>query len=140
MVRCATRRDETDRRANCNYLASDPEWAARFRAAGLPLVGDDVKSQAGPMIVHRALGRLLADRGGGDRPDLPARHRWQYRLPDMLERSRLQSKKKSRTESVQSQLDERLEAREIHLGPSDYVPWQDDNKVAFIRLEGGRTP
>ena len=58
----------------------------------------------------------------------------------MLERSRLQSKKKSRTESVQSQLDERLEAREIHIGPSDYVPWQDDNKVAFIRLEGGRAP
>jgi myo-inositol-1-phosphate synthase len=111
-------------------------WADRFRAAGLPIVGDDIKSQVGATIVHRTLGRLLADRGvtldrtyqlntGGNTDFL-----------NMLERDRLQSKKISKTESVQSQLGERLEAREIHIGPSDYVSWQRDNKVAFIRLEG----
>lgn len=118
------------------FLASDPGWADRFRDAGLPLVGDDVKSQVGATIVHRTLSRLLADRGvrldrtyqlntGGNTDFL-----------NMLERSRLQSKKRSKTEAVQSQLDERLEPRDVHIGPSDYVPWQDDNKVAFIRLEG----
>ena len=118
------------------FLASDDEWAARFRAAGLPIVGDDIKSQVGATIVHRTLGRLFADRGvkldrtyqlntGGNTDFL-----------NMLERSRLHSKKISKTESVQSQLDERLDSRDIHIGPSDYVPWQDDNKVAFIRMEG----
>ncbi|MFK7898139.1 MAG: inositol-3-phosphate synthase [Myxococcota bacterium] len=122
------------------FLASDdtPEtgWADRFRAAGLPIVGDDIKSQVGATIVHRTLGRLFADRGveldrtyqlntGGNTDFL-----------NMLERSRLVSKKRSKTESVQSQLDERLPARDIHIGPSDYVSWQDDNKVAFIRMEG----
>ncbi len=118
------------------FLASDPEWAERFRAAGLPIVGDDVKSQVGATIVHRSLGRLFADRGvkldrtyqlntGGNTDFL-----------NMLERKRLQSKKRSKTESVQSQLDERLANHDIHIGPSDYVPWQDDNKIAFIRMEG----
>ena len=118
------------------FLASDQEWAERFRAAGLPIVGDDIKSQVGATIVHRALGRLFADRGvkldrtyqlntGGNTDFL-----------NMLERSRLQSKKRSKTESVQSQLDERLDSHDIHIGPSDYVPWQDDNKIAFIRMEG----
>ena len=118
------------------FLASDDEWAARFRAAGLPIVGDDIKSQVGATIVHRTLGRLFADRGvkldrtyqlntGGNTDFL-----------NMLERSRLHSKKISKTESVQSQLDERLDSRDIHIGPSDYIPWQDDNKVAFIRMEG----
>jgi myo-inositol-1-phosphate synthase len=118
------------------FLASDPAWAARFREAGLPIVGDDVKSQIGATIVHRALARLFADRGvvldrtyqlntGGNTDFL-----------NMLERERLRSKKVSKTESVQSQLDERLEARDIHVGPSDYVRWQKDNKVAFIRAEG----
>jgi len=118
------------------FLASDREWAGRFRAAGLPIVGDDIKSQVGATIVHRALARLFADRGveldrtyqlntGGNTDFL-----------NMLERSRLQSKKQSKTESVQSQLDERLNSHDIHIGPSDYVPWQGDNKVAFIRMEG----
>ncbi len=118
------------------FLASDREWAARFRSAGLPIVGDDIKSQVGATIVHRALARLFADRGveldrtyqlntGGNTDFL-----------NMLERSRLQSKKHSKTESVQSQLDERLKSQDIHIGPSDYVPWQNDNKVAFIRMEG----
>ena len=118
------------------FIASDPEWARRYRDAGLPLIGDDIKSQVGATIVHRALARLFGDRGvqldrtyqlntGGNTDFL-----------NMLERTRLKSKKLSKTESVQSQLDERLVARDIHIGPSDYVPWQDDNKVAFIRMEG----
>jgi myo-inositol-1-phosphate synthase len=118
------------------FLASDEVWAAKFRDAGLPLIGDDIKSQVGATIVHRALARLFADRGVGlDRT---------YQLNtggitdflNMLERNRLKSKKISKTESVQSQLDERLDARDIHIGPSDYVPWQHDNKVCFIRMEG----
>ena len=118
------------------FLASDPGWADRFRAAGLPLVGDDVKSQVGATIVHRALCRLLADRGVAVDRTYQLNTGGNTDFLNMLERSRLQSKKRSKTESVQSQLDERLEAREIHIGPSDYVPWQDDNKIAFIRLEG----
>jgi myo-inositol-1-phosphate synthase len=116
--------------------SSAENWPERFRAAGLPLIGDDIKSQVGATIVHRTIGRLLADRGvtldrtyqlntGGNTDFL-----------NMLERDRLQSKKISKTESVQSQLGERLESRDIHIGPSDYVSWQDDNKIAFIRLEG----
>ena len=118
------------------FLASAPDWAARFRAAGLPLVGDDVKSQVGATIVHRALSRLLADRGVALDRTYQLNTGGNTDFLNMLERSRLQSKKRSKTESVQSQLDERLEARAIHIGPSDYVPWQEDNKVAFIRLEG----
>lgn len=118
------------------FIASDPAWAARFREAGVPIVGDDIKSQVGATITHRALTRLFGDRGvrldrtyqlnvGGNTDFL-----------NMLERSRLQSKKKSKTESVQSQLDSRLEDAAIHIGPSDYVPWHHDKKVAFIRMEG----
>ena len=118
------------------FLASDTVWADRFRSAGLPIIGDDIKSQVGATIVHRMLGRLFADRGmkldrtyqlntGGNTDFL-----------NMLERARLRSKKLSKTESVQSQLDERLDSHDIHVGPSDYVPWQDDNKIAFIRMEG----
>jgi myo-inositol-1-phosphate synthase len=118
------------------FLASDPEWAEKFRQAGLPIVGDDIKSQVGATIVHRILTRLFGDRGvrldrtyqlntGGNTDFL-----------NMLAIDRLKSKKISKTESVQSQLDSRLDARNIHIGPSDYVPWQDDNKVCFIRMEG----
>ena len=118
------------------FLASNGDWANRFRTAGLPIIGDDIKSQVGATIVHRALARLFADRGveldrtyqlntGGNTDFL-----------NMLERSRLQSKKRSKTEAVQSQLDERLDSKDIHIGPSDYVPWQNDNKIAFIRMEG----
>jgi myo-inositol-1-phosphate synthase len=117
------------------FIASDPVWAGRFRAAGLPIVGDDIKSQVGATIVHRSLARLLGDRGvklvstyqlntGGNTDFL-----------NMLEQSRLRSKRWSKTESVQSQLDARLAGDQIHIGPSDYVAWQKDNKVAFVRLE-----
>jgi len=117
------------------FIASDPAWAERFRARGLPIVGDDIKSQVGATIVHRTLARLLGDRG--------ARLSQTYQLNtggntdfyNMLERARLSSKKISKTESVQSQLDVRLPDDRIHVGPSDYVAWQNDNKVAFVRME-----
>lgn len=118
------------------FIASDPGWAAKFRARGLPLVGDDIKSQVGATIVHRALTRLFGDRG--------ARLDRTYQLNtggntdflNMLAHERLESKRVSKTESVQSQLDERLEGHNIHIGPSDYVSWQNDNKVCFLRMEG----
>jgi myo-inositol-1-phosphate synthase len=117
------------------FIASNPEWASQFRERGLPVVGDDIKSQFGATIVHRMLARLLGDRGvqldrtyqlntGGNTDFL-----------NMLERSRLHSKRISKTESVQSQLDRPLPDDAIHIGPADYVPWQNDNKVCFLRLE-----
>ena len=118
------------------FLASDEVWAAKFRDAGLPLIGDDIKSQVGATIVHRALARLFADRGVGLDRTYQLNTGGNTDFLNMLERSRLKSKKISKTESVQSQLDERLDARDIHIGPSDYVPWQHDNKVCFIRMEG----
>ena len=118
------------------FLASDGDWAGRFRAAGLPIVGDDIKSQVGATIVHRALARLFADRGVEIDRTYQLNTGGNTDFLNMLERSRLQSKKRSKTESVQSQLDERLSSHDIHIGPSDYVPWQGDNKVAFIRIEG----
>ncbi len=118
------------------FIASDPAWEARFRQVGLPIIGDDVKSQLGATITHRLLGQLFADRGvqldrtyqlntGGNTDFL-----------NMLDRQRLQSKKISKTEAVQSVLAQQLPAEDIHIGPSDYVPWQKDNKIAFIRMEG----
>ena len=118
------------------FLASDAHWAERFQAAGLPIIGDDIKSQVGATIVHRALGRLFADRGVRLDRTYQLNFGGNTDFLNMLERNRLQSKKRSKTESVQSQLDQRLDARDIHIGPSDYVAWQDDNKVAVIRLEG----
>lgn len=118
------------------FIASTPEWAEKFKQAGVPIVGDDVKSQLGATILHRALARLFSDRGviidrtyqlntGGNTDFL-----------NMLARDRLDSKKISKTQAVQSQLDTPLPSDQIHVGPSDYVPWQKDNKVAFIRVEG----
>ncbi len=118
------------------FIASDPVWARRFTDAGLPVVGDDIKSQVGATIVHRALARLFADRGTQLARTYQLNTGGNTDFLNMLERSRLRSKKISKTESVQSQLDERLESRNIHIGPSDYVPWQEDNKVCFIRMEG----
>jgi myo-inositol-1-phosphate synthase len=118
------------------FVASDPTWAQKFTDAGQPLVGDDIKSQVGATIVHRTLARLFGDRG------VPVDRTYQMNTGgntdflNMLERKRLTSKKVSKTESVQSQLLQRLDADDIHIGPSDYVPWLKDNKLAFIRLEG----
>jgi myo-inositol-1-phosphate synthase len=118
------------------FLASDPEWASKFQAAGLPIVGDDIKSQVGATIVHRTLARLFADRGVSVDRTYQLNTAGNTDFLNMLERKRLKSKKISKTEAVQSQLDERLDPGDIHIGPSDYIPWQHDNKICFIRLEG----
>jgi myo-inositol-1-phosphate synthase len=118
------------------FIASNPEWGQRFQEKGLPIVGDDVKSQIGATIVHRTLTQLFKDRGctidrtyqlniGGNTDFL-----------NMLNRDRLRSKKISKTEAVQSVLDSPLNEDDIHIGPSDYIPWQKDNKVCFLRMEG----
>jgi myo-inositol-1-phosphate synthase len=117
------------------FIASNPEWSNQFATKGVPVVGDDIKSQMGATISHRVLARLMGDRGvrldrtyqlntGGNTDFL-----------NMLEQSRLRTKRISKTESVQSQLDVPLDAADIHIGPSDYVAWQKDNKVCFIRME-----
>ncbi len=118
------------------FIASDPEWARQFRRGGLPIVGDDIKSQVGATIVHRALARLFGDRGVKLDRTYQLNTGGNTDVLNMLSLERLKSKKISKTESVQSQMDERLDPRDIHIGPSDYVPWQDDNKVCFIRMEG----
>ena len=118
------------------FLASNVEWAEKFRDAGVPIVGDDIKSQVGATIVHRALARLFADRGVSLDRTYQLNTAGNTDFLNMLERNRLKSKKISKTESVQSQLDERLDAGDIHIGPSDYIPWQKDNKICFIRMEG----
>ncbi len=118
------------------FIASDPNWAGKFRAAGLPIVGDDIKSQVGATIVHRGLARLFNDRGYSVDRTYQLNTGGNTDFLNMLALERLKSKKLSKTNSVQSQLDLPLPARDIHIGPSDYVPWQGDNKVAFIRMEG----
>ena len=118
------------------FIASNSIWADRFRKAGLPIVGDDIKSQVGATIVHRTLARLFADRGVEIDRTYQLNTGGNTDFLNMLERKRLRSKKISKTESVQSQLGTRLTSDNIHVGPSDYVPWQKDNKVAFIRAEG----
>jgi len=117
------------------FLASDPVWAERFRAAGLPIVGDDIKSQVGATIVHRTLARLLSDRGVTLDATYQLNTGGNTDFLNMLEHERLANKRLSKTESVQSQLGERLSAENIHIGPSDYVAWQKDNKVCFVRME-----
>jgi myo-inositol-1-phosphate synthase len=117
------------------FIASDPLWAARFEERGLPVVGDDIKSQVGATIVHRVLTRLLGDRGAELRRTYQLNTGGNTDFLNMLERARLASKKLSKTEAVQSQLDDRLRDTDIHIGPSDYVAWQRDNKVCFIRME-----
>lgn len=117
------------------FIASDPTWAARFTEAGVPIVGDDIKSQVGATIVHRTLARLLGDRGATLRRTYQLNTGGNTDFLNMLERSRLQSKKVSKRESVQSQLDVPLDEDQIHIGPSDYVRWQADNKLCFLRME-----
>ncbi|MBF4572258.1 inositol-3-phosphate synthase [Herbiconiux sp. VKM Ac-1786] len=118
------------------FIASDPEWAAKFVEAGLPIVGDDIKSQVGATITHRVLARLLESRG------IQLDHTYQLNVggnmdfKNMLERRRLNSKKISKTQSVTSNIDIDLPAGDVHIGPSDHVPWLDDRKFAFVRLEG----
>jgi myo-inositol-1-phosphate synthase len=123
---------------NCmpSFIVSDHRWAKRFEEKAIPAIGDDVKSQMGATIIHRALVKLFEDRGvrldrtyqintGGNTDFL-----------NMLNRNRLKNKRISKTEAIQSQLGVPLEPENIHIGPSDYVPWQNDNKVCFLRMEG----
>ncbi len=117
------------------FIASNPEWARRFTERNLPVIGDDIKSQVGATIIHRVLARLLGDRGVKLQRTYQLNCGGNTDFLNMLERSRLASKKTSKTQSVQSQLDTPLEPENIHIGPSDYVPWQKDNKVSFVRLE-----
>jgi myo-inositol-1-phosphate synthase len=117
------------------FIASNGEWAARFRRKGIPIVGDDIKSQVGATIVHRVLTRLLGDRGVRLQRTYQLNTGGNTDFLNMLEHSRLRTKKVSKTEAVQSQLDAPLDENCIHIGPSDYVPWQKDNKVCFIRME-----
>jgi myo-inositol-1-phosphate synthase len=118
------------------FIASDPVWAQKFTDAGVAIVGDDIKSQVGATIVHRILARLFEDRG------LVLDRTYQLNVggnmdfKNMLERERLESKKISKTQSVTSQIDNGIEADDVHIGPSDHVPWLDDRKWAYIRLEG----
>lgn len=118
------------------FIASNKEFSEKFKQKNLPIIGDDVKSQLGATIIHRTLAKLFTDRGvkldrtyqlntGGNTDFL-----------NMLSRERLKSKKISKTEAVQLVLDKRLEDENIHIGPSDYVPWQNDNKICFLRMEG----
>jgi myo-inositol-1-phosphate synthase len=123
---------------NCmpSFIASDPQWVARFGNKGIPVVGDDIKSQLGATIVHRALAKLFEDRGVRLERTYQLNTGGNTDFLNMLNRNRLRSKKISKTEAVQSQLEAPLEPENIHIGPSDYVPWQNDNKVCFIRMEG----
>ncbi|CAN5395595.1 inositol-3-phosphate synthase [soil metagenome] len=118
------------------FIASDPVWAKKFTDAGIPIVGDDIKSQLGATITHRVLARLFEERGLVlDRTyQLNVGGNMDFR--NMLERTRLQSKKISKTQSVTSNIDAQLNSRDVHIGPSDHIPWLDDRKLAFVRLEG----
>jgi myo-inositol-1-phosphate synthase len=118
------------------FIAKDPSWRRRFQEHGLPLLGDDIKSQVGATIVHRVLARLFRDRGVALERTSQLNVGGNTDFLNMLERSRLESKKISKTTSVTSQLEEHLEPDNIHVGPSDYVPWLTDRKWAHIRLEG----
>ncbi|MDQ3756739.1 MAG: inositol-3-phosphate synthase [Actinomycetota bacterium] len=118
------------------FIASDPEWAAKFEAAGVPIVGDDIKSQVGATIVHRTLARLFEDRGTTIDHTYQLNFGGNMDFMNMLERPRLKSKKISKTQSVTSQIDAGISDRDVHIGPSDHVPWLEDRKWAFIRLEG----
>jgi myo-inositol-1-phosphate synthase len=118
------------------FIASDPVWAERFTAAGVPIVGDDIKSQVGATIVHRILARLFEDRGMVLDRTYQLNVGGNMDFKNMLERDRLESKKISKTQAVTSQLDHGIAASDVHIGPSDHVAWLDDRKWAYIRLEG----
>ena len=118
------------------FIASDPAWAKRFADAGVPIIGDDIKAQVGATIVHRVLTDLFAKRGVRLERTYQLNTGGNTDFLNMRERDRLASKKISKTEAVQAVAAQRLDWENIHVGPSDYVPWQNDNKIAFIRLEG----
>jgi myo-inositol-1-phosphate synthase len=118
------------------FIASNPDWEQSFRQKNIPIIGDDIKSQIGATIIHRVLTKLCEDRG------VKIDHTYQLNVGgntdflNMLNRSRLKSKKVSKTEAVRSQIHEEIFDEDIHIGPSDYVPWLNDNKICFLRIEG----
>ncbi len=118
------------------FIASRPEWADKFRAAGLPIIGDDIKSQFGATISHRDLVRLMEDRGVRIDRTYQLNVGGNMDFKNMLQRDRLESKKISKTNAVTSNMRGKLDPRNVHVGPSDYVPWLDDRKFAFVRVEG----
>lgn len=118
------------------FIASDPQWAAKFEEAGVPIVGDDIKSQVGATITHRVLAKLFEDRGVHLDRTMQLNVGGNMDFKNMLERERLESKKISKTQAVTSNLDQEIAARDVHIGPSDYVGWLDDRKWAYVRLEG----
>jgi myo-inositol-1-phosphate synthase len=118
------------------FIASDPTWAKKFEDAGLPIVGDDIKSQVGATIVHRALAKLFEDRGVELLRTYQLNFGGNMDFMNMLERNRLVSKKISKTQSVTSQIPHEMAKSDVHIGPSDHVPWLDDRKWAYIRMEG----
>jgi myo-inositol-1-phosphate synthase len=123
------------------FIASDPEWAAKFEAAGVPIVGDDIKSQVGATITHRVIAKLFEDRGVILDRTYQLNVGGNMDFKNMLERERLESKKISKTQAVTSNLEDgplagKKEDRNVHIGPSDYVAWLDDRKWAYVRLEG----
>ncbi len=123
------------------FIASDPEWAAKFEAAGVPIIGDDIKSQVGATITHRVIAKLFEDRGVVLDRTFQLNVGGNMDFKNMLERERLESKKISKTQAVTSNLHGPLggktaDDRNVHIGPSDYVAWLDDRKWAYVRLEG----
>ena len=125
------------------FIASDPTWAKKFEEAGVPIVGDDIKSQVGATITHRVLAKLFEDRGVELLRTYQLNFGGNMDFMNMLERKRLQSKKISKTQSVTSQIPHEMAKADVHIGPSDHVPWLDDRKFAYVRLEGrsfGDTP
>ncbi|GAA3213291.1 inositol-3-phosphate synthase [Actinocorallia longicatena] len=125
------------------FIASDPEWAQKFTDAGVAIVGDDIKSQVGATITHRVMAKLFEDRGVELLRTYQLNFGGNMDFMNMLERKRLQSKKISKTQSVTSQIPHEMAKADVHIGPSDHVPWLDDRKWAYVRLEGksfGDTP
>jgi myo-inositol-1-phosphate synthase len=125
------------------FIASDPVWAQKFTDAGVPIVGDDIKSQVGATITHRVMAKLFEDRGVELLRTYQLNFGGNMDFMNMLERKRLQSKKISKTQSVTSQIPHEMARADVHIGPSDHVPWLDDRKMAYVRLEGrsfGDTP
>ncbi|GAA1827789.1 inositol-3-phosphate synthase [Pseudonocardia alni subsp. carboxydivorans] len=118
------------------FIASDPEWAEKFRAAGVPIVGDDIKSQVGATITHRVLAKLFEDRGVQLDRTMQLNVGGNMDFLNMKELERLESKKVSKTQAVTSQVDRDMGKGNVHIGPSDYVSWLDDRKWAYVRLEG----
>src|SRR5712672_2802317 len=118
------------------FIASDPVWAKKFEDAGVPIVGDDIKSQVGATITHRVMAKLFEDRGVELLRTYQLNFGGNMDFMNMLERKRLQSKKISKTQAVTSQIPHEMERAAVHIGPSDHVPWLDDRKFAYVRLEG----